>query len=102
MYKISNGLVPNYLTKRFNICNNQNHNLGNNIKLALAKPNTNFITRSFSYRGAVSWNNLGSELINKIKNLSLNGFISEINELNRVDSQWRSQDFREGVAIVTT
>ena len=86
MYKISNCLAPNYLTKVFDVFNNQNHNLrSNNIKLALAKPNTNFIKRSFSYRGGVSLDNLGSELINKTKNLYLNGFISEINELNRID-----------------
>ena len=50
MYKISNGLATNYLTKLFNICNNQNLNLrSNNIKLALADPNTNFIKRRFSF-----------------------------------------------------
>ena len=50
MYKISNGLATNYLTKLFNVCNNQNLNLrSNNIKLALAEPNTNFIKRRFSF-----------------------------------------------------
>jgi hypothetical protein len=40
----------------------------------IPKPNTNFLKHSFSYRGAVSWNNLPSEIVDSYESLSLNSF----------------------------
>ena len=54
--KTLKGMVPNYLTQLFNICNNDDYQLrSNNLKIYLPKPKTHFLKSSFSYRGAVSW-----------------------------------------------
>ena len=43
---------------------NDMHQLrSNDRKLHTEKPNTNFFEKSFSYRGAVSWNSLPSEIV---------------------------------------
>jgi hypothetical protein len=43
----------------FHVSVNQTYQLRNNHqKLYLPKPKTNFLKRSFSYRGAVSWNQI--------------------------------------------
>ena len=52
-------MAPEYLTQMFHVFVNQTYQLQNNHqKLYLPKPKTNFLKRSFSYRGAVSWNQI--------------------------------------------
>ena len=62
MYKTINDLVPEYLQSLFS----QRHsgcNLRNSEgRLSLSKPNTNYLKRSFSYSGAMLWNNLPKSL----------------------------------------
>ena len=64
MYTTSNDLAPEYLQSLFS----QRHsayNLRNSEgMLILSKPNTNYLKRSFSYSGAMSWNNLPKSLKN--------------------------------------
>lgn len=65
MYKILNDhTAPNLkgLFRRKNITQN-NYNLRNsNIDLALPKPKSEFLKKSFGYSGAILWNNLPQEL----------------------------------------
>ena len=64
MYTTSNDLAPEYLQSLFS----QRHsayNLRNSEgMLTLSKPNTNYLKRSFSYSGAMLWNNLPKSLKN--------------------------------------
>ena len=56
-FKALTDRLPIYLQKLFIKCNNNNYHLrSNNSKLALPKPKTNFLKRSFSYRTAQVWN----------------------------------------------
>ena len=58
MYKTMNDLAPEYLQSLFS----QRHsayNLKNSEgRLTLSKPSTDYLKRSFSYSGAMLWNNL--------------------------------------------
>ena len=64
MYKTMNGHAPDYLQRLFTQYHS-NYNLRNSEgKLALPKPITNYLKRSFSYSGATLWNNLPSSLRN--------------------------------------
>ena len=54
-FKALIGNSPAYLTKLFNRCSNEKYNLRSNFdQLSLAKPSTNFLKKSFSYRAAKS------------------------------------------------
>ena len=65
MKETINGNSNNNLGDLFKISCNTSHNLRSNNKvLSLAKPNTNALKQSFSYKGAVVWNNL--ELAGKL------------------------------------
>jgi hypothetical protein len=49
MFKVLNGMAPNYLTMLFYKCNNTNYHLRtNNLKMSL--PKTGFLKKSFVYR----------------------------------------------------
>ena len=67
MYQVNNNMVPDYLidlfTKTSTLHNYQTRQAEFNF--ALPKPNTNFCKKSFSYRGAVAWN----DLLPNIKNM---------------------------------
>ena len=64
MFKIIKGKAPNYLTMLFSNCNNINYQLrSNNLKISLPKPKTDFLKKSFAYRGAASWNKLPSDIL---------------------------------------
>ena len=66
-FKALIGNSPAYLTKLFNRCSNEKYNLRSNFdQLSLAKPSTNFLKKSFSYRAAKSWNNLPLTLAQNI------------------------------------
>ena len=59
-----NGRTPEYLQRLF-AQSYANDNLGNSErKLALPKPRTNYLKRSFSYNGATLLNNLPNSLKN--------------------------------------
>ena len=64
VYKSLNGLTPDYLSSKFvdrsSVSNfSLRHTEG---KLAIPQPHTNCMKNSFSYSGAVLWNNLPLEL----------------------------------------
>ena len=62
MYKTKNGHAPDYLQRLFTHYPSK-YNLRNSEgKLALPKPSTNYLKRSFSYSGATLWNILPSSL----------------------------------------
>ena len=64
MYKILNDPSAPQLSDSFVKLNNTNinYNLRNiDSDLALSKPYTNFLKRSFNYSGAMLWNNLSYE-----------------------------------------
>ena len=74
---------PAYLTNSFNRCSNETYNLRSNFdQLSLAKPNTNFLKKSFSYRAAKSWKNfpltltqnIGDQTANVFKTLLINHY----------------------------
>ena len=58
MFKIFNNNCLTYLRERFNRTSEiHDYNLrGSNYDLQLPLPKTNFLKRSFSYRGAMAWN----------------------------------------------
>ena len=63
MFKVFNNNCPTYLRERFHRTSEiHNCNLrGSNYDLQLPLPKTNFLKRSFSYRGAMAWNQLSSQ-----------------------------------------
>ena len=74
-FKVLTGQGPDYLQQLFTECNNDNYSLrSNNTKLALPKPRTNFLKRSFSYRAAMSWNELSNDITEDFCELSVNAF----------------------------
>jgi hypothetical protein len=79
-FKALRGIAPTYLTELFTTNNNNIYSLrSNNRKLYLDKPKTNFLKRSFSYRGAMSWNCLPLEIVDKYGDLSIDSFKRLIN-----------------------
>ena len=64
MYKTMNDLAPEYLQSLFSQRQSA-YNLRNSEgRLTLSKPSTNYLKRSFSYSGAMLWNNLPKNLKN--------------------------------------
>ena len=59
-FKTMNNLVPGYISEKFTLANTiHHHNLrGSNHNLFVPRPNTEALKKSFSYRGAVLWNDL--------------------------------------------
>ena len=78
MFKSLHQLTPTYLHEMF-IPHSTDYNLRNSDrKLAMPKPHTDYLKRSFSYSGAQTWNNLPS----RIRNLdSIGQFKREINRI---------------------
>ena len=64
MFKVFNN-CPTYLQEPFyRISEFHNYNLrGSNYDLKLPLPKTNFLQRSFSYRGAMAWNQLLNQIL---------------------------------------
>ena len=79
MYKVTHGLTPNYLFELFKKTS-ERHNYalrGAEHNLVLPKPMRDFRKRSFSYRGAVTWNSLATQLreapsLSSFRNIMLN------------------------------
>ena len=57
VYKVLNELAPQYLRESFKFCQ-YNYSLRSNGKLSLPKPRTDYCKRTFSYQGALQFNNL--------------------------------------------
>ena len=78
-FKAVTDRLPTYLQELFSKCNNDNYYLrSNNSKLALPKPKTNFLKRSFSYRAAQGWNELPNSITENFDELSLSAFKQRI------------------------
>ena len=67
------------LVLRCRLTNDMYQLRSNDRKLHTEKPNTNFLKKSFSYRGAVSWNSLPGEIVDVHDQLSLSSFKTLIN-----------------------
>ena len=79
-FKALRGDTPRYLSDLFVPSHNDMYQLrSNDRKLYTEKPKTNFLKKSFSYRGAVSWNSLPSEIVDVQDQLSLSSFKTLIN-----------------------
>ena len=62
MYKCINNLAPAYLCNLF-VPRTPNYEFRNvKKKLLLPKPRTDYLKRSFSYSGAILWNNFHDEI----------------------------------------
>ena len=67
-------MTPKYLTELFRTCQNDKYGLrSSNRKLHVPRPKTNFL-KSFSYRGALAWNKLPHEIVDKHEFLSKDSF----------------------------
>ena len=74
-------MSPKYISDLFvTSCNDKHELRSNHRKLYLQKPKTNLLKKSFSYRGAVSWNSLPTEIANECGKLSTKGFKTVINK----------------------
>ena len=62
MHKCINNLVPGYLSNLFAPRTPNYYFRNEKKKLMLPKPKTDYLKRSFSYRGAVLWNNPPEEI----------------------------------------
>ncbi len=61
--------------EKYLTCHNDTYTLrSNDRKLYLPKPKTNFLKKSFLYRGATAWNNLPNEIVDDFENHSLPAF----------------------------
>ena len=67
MFKVLKGMAPNYLKMLFHVCNNTSYPLRtSNLKMSLRMPKTDFLKKSFAYRGAACWNKLPPEMIREV------------------------------------
>ena len=71
---------PDYLQSLFSQCHSVYNSRDSEGKLMLPKPNTNYLKRSFSYSGAMLWNNLSKCLKNAV---SVNNFKGPLQYLFR-------------------
>ena len=79
VFKALKGDLLEYILKKFKLKqNNQHHQRSNNCKLYLQKPKTDFMKKSFLYRGASTWNSLPSEVAKNYANLSKTNFKAAI------------------------
>jgi hypothetical protein len=70
-FKAIRCIAPEYVSNMFSHHQNNNYEMRSNMrKLVLGKPKTNFMKRSFSYRGACAWNNLPIDIVNGYEQLS--------------------------------
>ena len=69
-----------YLQELFTKCNNNEYSFrSNNSKLALLKPKTNFLKRSFSQRTAQEWNELLNSINENVDEIYLAAYRGEYN-----------------------
>ena len=82
MFKSMNGLAPEYLQSLFSQRRSVYNLRDSEGKLTLPKPSTNYLKRSFSYSGAMLWNNMPKSLKTAI---SVNHFKQLIKKLALAD-----------------
>ena len=82
MFKSMNGLAPEYLQSLFSQSRSVYNLRDSEGKLTLPKPSTNYLKRSFSYSGAVLWNNMSKSLKTAV---SVNHFKQLIKKLALTD-----------------
>ena len=73
MFKLFNNNCPTYLRERFHRTSELIHDYnlrGSNYDLQLPLPETNFLKRSFSYRGLMAWNQLSSKTRDQMGDLT--------------------------------
>ena len=58
MHKTMNNLVPGYISETFTLANTIHHDNLRGSNHNLFVPNTEALKKSFSYRGAILWNEL--------------------------------------------
>ena len=80
MYKCINNLAPAYLCNLFAPRTPNYYFRNAKKKLMLPKPRTDYLKRSFSYSGALLWNNLLEEIrtsnsLGLFKRSSIDGFL---------------------------
>ena len=66
MYKVRHEMAPSSLSNMFQKTNEVHEHQTRQAKhdFLPPKPKTNYLKKAFSYRGAVAWNNLPSEIKN--------------------------------------
>ena len=81
MYKVRNEMAPSSLSNMFQKTNEVHEHQTRQAKhdFQPPKPKTNYLKKAFSYRGAVAWNNLPSEIKNSE---SINTFKAKLKMLN--------------------
>ena len=82
MFKSMNGLIPEYLQSLFSQRLSVYNLRDSEEKLTLPIPSTNYLKRSFSYSGAMLWNNMPKSLKNA---LSVNHFKQLIKKVALAD-----------------
>ena len=75
MYKIMNNQAPSYLCKRF-VRKDTGYNTRNKNDVVVVKPNTEYMRRSFTYRGARFWNSIDGNVKNACNLISFKQLIS--------------------------
>jgi hypothetical protein len=74
-FKAIQNKLPGYMSEMFKFNHNDTYQLrSNDSKLHLGKPKTNFMKKSFSYRGASAWNDLPESVVNGSNQLSTRSF----------------------------
>lgn len=93
-FKALKGVLPECMSNMFKIKQNDIYQLrGNDHKLYLEKPNTDVMKKSSCYRGAMAWNKLSCDVVNRYDQLSTKSFkkiISNHFDLMQSDS-WHLQ-----------
>ena len=82
MFNGMNGLAPGYLQSLSSQCHSVYNSRDSEGKLTIPKPSTNYLKRSFSYRGATLWNNMPKSLKNAV---SVNHFKQLIKKVALAD-----------------
>ena len=82
MFTSVNGLAPEYLQSLFSQRRSVYNLRDSEGKVTLPKPSTNYLKRSFSYSGAMLWNNMLKSLKNVV---SVNHFKRIIKNLSLAD-----------------
>ena len=78
MFKSMNGLAPEYLQSLFSQRRSVYNLRDSEGKRALPKPSTNYLKRSFSYSGAMLWNNMPKSLKNAASVYDLKQLIKKV------------------------
>ena len=74
-FKALRGITPSCLSDLFITCHNDSHQLrSNNRKLYLKETKNELPKKKFSYRGAISWNDLPSVILDGYEQLSVDSF----------------------------